>query len=226
MTTERALLSDRQYYRQNSQKLQVQSKKISEDKIVELQKEAALRVAISSSCECNPIYKTLFFGLKKNHPKNLALVYPMIYLLRRILFTLLILFGSELPFMSVVIMMLGCVAMLALVHSEQPWDETIINYQHIVNEVVFYLILLIVLVFCGLNPTSVSGSFLGWSLIAILFMTLTFNIIIICYLTIRRMKLIVLRWNNRYRARQIVAINNQTKAETKKLQHMKPKSSH
>ena len=41
--------------------------------------------------ELNPRYKTLFTGYKLNHPRNVAMVHPTLFLLRRIIFTACIL---------------------------------------------------------------------------------------------------------------------------------------
>ena len=42
--------------------------------------------------EVNSRYKTVFYGLRKNHPHNAALVHPMTFLLRRIAYAAIIVF--------------------------------------------------------------------------------------------------------------------------------------
>lgn len=104
--------------------------------------QAYLRVALESKVWLNQRYKTLFYGLKKNHPRHVAVVYPIVFLVRRLVYTCLILFLLSLPYITIVLLMLGCLAMLAFIFSESQWEDSIINQQHVVNEIGFYLILL------------------------------------------------------------------------------------
>ena len=115
-----------------------------------LQSEAKLLVAAAGEVKRNPKYKTLTYGLKKNHPRNVAVLYPILYLLRRVLYTIAILFITQIPFIGVVILMFTCVTMLALLASEAQWKDPRINNLHVINEVAFYLVLLHFIAFCGL----------------------------------------------------------------------------
>ena len=58
----------------------------------ELKLEALTRVNLQFQVQLNPRYKTLFYGLKKNHPRQITVLYPILYLLRRIVYIVLILF--------------------------------------------------------------------------------------------------------------------------------------
>ena len=82
-------------------------------------KEALLRVRLADSVEINPSYKTLFDGLKKNHPHNAAAVYPVLYLTRRILYALTIIFLTSQPYFSAISLMLTCLFMLCFVMQEE-----------------------------------------------------------------------------------------------------------
>ena len=84
----------------------------------ELKSEALMRVELQWQVECNPRYKTLFYGLKKNHPRQVTALYPFIYLTRRIAYTILILFMNQLPFVAVILLMLWCLATLSLIWTE------------------------------------------------------------------------------------------------------------
>lgn len=64
----------------------------SKEFIEALTQEAYMRVALESEVAVNPRFKTLFYGLKKNHPRHVAVVYPIMFLLRRVLFSVIILF--------------------------------------------------------------------------------------------------------------------------------------
>lgn len=86
-----------------------------------------MRVALESEVAVNPRYKTLFYGLKKNHPRHVAVVYPILFLTRRVLFSVIILFLMQVPFFGVLLLMMSCLAMMAFVFSEAHWEDSIIN---------------------------------------------------------------------------------------------------
>ena len=152
---------------------------------------------LSSEVECNPRYKTLFYGLKKNHPQNVAVLYPTLFLMRRVIYVVVILFLTQIPFMAVIIMMLTCLAMLALVFNSAQWEDSIINQQHVVNEIAFYLVLLQVVIFVGLSPAPFAATALGWTLIGTLLVTIIYNIIVLIYCSLQYIKLASSRVYNR-----------------------------
>ena len=159
--------------------------------------EAGIRVKLQDEVDCNPRYKTLFYGLKKNHPQNVAVVYPTLFLVRRVIYVVCILFLTQLPYIAVVIMMLTCLAMLALVFTTSQWEDLIINQQHVINEVAFYVVLLHMTVFVGLTPSSAATIFLGWTLIASLLAIIIYNIIILIYCALQYLRLASKRVYNR-----------------------------
>ena len=156
----------------------------------ELKRDARLRVLLQSQVKCNPRYQTLFYGLKKNHPRQISVLYPVIYLMRRVVYIILILFMTELPFVSVVILLLWCLATLSLIWTEAQWEDRLINVQHAVNEIALYLILLQVSIFCGLTPASETALVLGWTLIATILLTIFFNLTVITYMSICYLRLL------------------------------------
>ena len=109
---------------------------------------------------------------------------------------------TQLPFVSIVILMLWCLATLCLIWTEVHWEDQLINIQHAINEVLLYVILLQVSIFCGLTPAAVTASVLGWTLITIILATLIINITIIVYMSIIDLKLIGRRHWNIYRAKK------------------------
>ena len=171
--TDRPMLSSRESQRSG--------KGIKPLALAALNGEAVMRVRLEGQVQCNPHYKTLYYGLKKNHPRNLASAYAPLYMMRRVIYTMIILFMTQLPFIGVVILMLSCVFMLAMIFSEKQWEDGYINQMHIVNEIAFYLVLLHVVVFCGLTPAAASALALGWSLVAIILATIAYNIIMMLY---------------------------------------------
>ena len=162
---------------------------------------------LASGFKANPRYKTLFYGLKKNHPRNVAVVYPMMFLLRRVIYVIVILFLTQVPFLAIIILMLTCLVMLSFVFTEAQWEDSIINQQHVINEIAFYLILLHVVSFVGLDPTPATTIILGWSLISTLLLNIAYNIGVLIYLSLRYFKMTFKHWW--YRRHLILAAINQ-----------------
>ena len=72
----------------------------------------------------NPRMKTLYLGLKMNHPRHVALVHPLAFLTRRILFAAIIIFMVNISLYNVIgvfLLLLTCLFMLGFVLSEWQW---------------------------------------------------------------------------------------------------------
>ena len=96
-------------------------------------------------------YKTLFYGLKKNHPHNVAIVHPLLFLLRRIIYAIVIVLTTEEnALFGAIALLLTCLFMITLVVLEAQWQDTLINRQHFVNEVFFYIFCATLMLFCGI----------------------------------------------------------------------------
>lgn len=149
--------------------------------------EAQLKVKLESVVHVNQRYKTLFYGLKKNHPHSAATIHPLIFLARRIAYAAIVLFLLQLPIMTAYVLCWICLGMLAYTLIEQQWEDSLIMLQHVVNEVALYLILLIALT-CGfpLPPAVVGG--LGWTMISTVLVTVVFNLGIISYIAVNHGK--------------------------------------
>ena len=63
-------------------------------------------------------HKTLYYGLKLNHPRNVAIVHPLMFTLRRVFYALSIVLIATLPLLGVWIMLAGTLVMLAYVLTE------------------------------------------------------------------------------------------------------------
>ena len=117
--------------------------------------ESVRRVRLSDQVILRQSYKTLFYGLKKNHPHNVAIVHPLSFLLRRILYAIIIIFTTEEnSFFGALILLLTSLFMMTLVLLEAQWQDTLINRQHFVNEVFFYLSCAALMLFCGIIQDS------------------------------------------------------------------------
>ena len=55
-----------------------------------LKERAVMRLHLESQVKVSVWHKTLFFGLRHNHPHNVAVVHPLAFVLRRLLFATLI----------------------------------------------------------------------------------------------------------------------------------------
>ena len=143
-------------------------------------REAHLRVKFAERMKAPQQYKTLFFGLKHNHERNVAVIHPLMFLMRRIIYALVIVFMDDVMYYGVFIVMMSCLAMLAFALTEKQWNEPIINYQHIFNECTIYIICLLLLCFSNFVTPPVRW-FIGWILIGICFIYVIYNTIVIIY---------------------------------------------
>lgn len=63
-------------------------------------------------------YKTLHYGLKRNHERSVAVVHPLMYLIRRVTYALVIVFMDEIMVFGVLIVLVQCLLMLAYALAE------------------------------------------------------------------------------------------------------------
>ena len=78
--------------------------------------EALRRVELQEQVQSKNAYKTLFSGLKKNHPHNVAIVHPLSFLLRRIIYAVVIVCSTEENvFFGALILLLTCTFMMTFV---------------------------------------------------------------------------------------------------------------
>ena len=81
-------------------------------------REAHIRVKFADRMKTPQHYRTLFFGLKHNHERNVAIIHPLMFLLRRIIYALVIVFMDEVMYYGVFVVMLSCLTMLAFALTE------------------------------------------------------------------------------------------------------------
>ena len=89
---------------------------------------ARCKLSIEAEIKLNPRFATLCEGLKKNHAHAVALVYPVIYLLRRILFTCLIIYMQQYAYTCVHILIFTSLTMMAFALTETPWEDRLIGF--------------------------------------------------------------------------------------------------
>ena len=82
--------------------------------------EAEKRVALEAQVHVNLAYKTLYLGLRRNQDHSMAVVHPVTFTLRRLLYAVIIVHmqGGNLTFFGTMIMLITCLVMLGLVLME------------------------------------------------------------------------------------------------------------
>ena len=71
--------------------------------------------------------KTLYYGLKLNHPRNVALLHPLMFTIRRLVYTLSIMLLADYQLYGVWLLMLGTCIMLIFAVTEMPWRDPLMN---------------------------------------------------------------------------------------------------
>lgn len=147
-------------------------------------------------------YKTLYYGLHVNHARNVGIVHPLMFTLRRIIYALSIVFIPNAPILGVWIMLIGTLIMLAYALTEWQWKAKIINHQHIFNECITYCVCIYLLMFTNF----VNGStrvLLGYLLLAFFVCFIAYNTIIMLLYLFHNIKLCFKRFITIYRRRNL-----------------------
>ena len=168
--------------------------KATEEAIEEWRVEARTRLALVDQVKLNPSYETLFLGLRKNHPHNVAVVHPLLFLVRRVMYALIIVFMVDEPFFGSVLLLLSCFMMLCFTVTEAQWEDSAMNSLHIANECSFYGVCLFLLLFTGMVPSVYTRIFLGWCLIGFVICTIAYNMASVTYTSIKYLKQVYLKF--------------------------------
>ena len=89
--------------------------------------EAKIRVVLQGHVKLNPRYNTIFTGLKKNHPHNIALLHPLFFLARRIAYAAIIIFLHSKPYFAALALLFLTLACFSFVLIYHQWESSIIN---------------------------------------------------------------------------------------------------
>ena len=142
-----------------------------------MKKRAEISVEMAMAVKEPARYKTLYYGLKRNHPRNVAVVHPLMFMARRIIFALMIVYMDKVEIWNVLLFMACTLIMLAYTLSEHQWKSYVINYQHIFNECTLYIVSVLLLCFNNfLGPEM--RYMMGFVLIALVFIFVVYNTII------------------------------------------------
>lgn len=157
-----------------------------------MREEAQLRVAVEERVRLSEGYKTIHFGLKLNHERNVAVMHPLMFLLRRIAYATTIVFMAQHAVLGVLTVMLCTLVMLAYSLCEHQWRESLINNQHIVDEITIYILCIFALLFNNYLD-SVMRYEVGWLFIGICIAYTIFNFVVIVYHSARIWNLFIAR---------------------------------
>ena len=81
--------------------------------------------------------------------------------------------------------------MLGFVLAEMQWKETILNIQHIVNEIAFYAVCLALVLYSGMVEYPIVKASIGWTLIGLVSLTLCFNVTVMAVHSFKFAKLLL-----------------------------------
>ena len=88
---------------------------------------ARTRLQLEDTLEKPERYKTLYYGLRVNHERNVAVIHPLMFMFRRIIYALVIVYMDRIHIFGVLVFMLCTMIMLAYVLTEFQWKERSIN---------------------------------------------------------------------------------------------------
>ena len=141
----------------------------------------------------------------------MAVVHPLAFILRRVLFSFVIVLmvGDKVLF-GTILLLLTCLFMLCFVAAEAQWEDNLINVQHFVNEVVLYVIFASLMCFSGVLTKTKESAALGWLIIGLIFSFVIFNIVVIFFDLCMFIRLLIKRYRHKMPRRL------QAKSKTKK----------
>ena len=88
-----------------------------------MKKEARNRLKLERTIQPSQKYRTLHYGLKRNHERNVAIVHSLMFFLRRIVYALVIIYMDKIMIWGVLIVMFSCIIMLAYALAEYQWQD-------------------------------------------------------------------------------------------------------
>lgn len=146
--------------------------------------------------------KILFDGFKLNHPRNVALIYPIIFLVRRLILALTLVFLQEWRHWGLFITMTTTWMTLTYIIIEHPWLDEELYMQHVANEICLYILCVTSLFFCYLDSTLETRSTVAHWYLGV-FLVFTYgNLMLTFAQAFKHLRLVLKRrWKRRLRAR-------------------------
>ena len=121
----------------------------------------------------------------------------MTFLLRRVAYAAIIIFMFNRPFFGTMLLIAVSMFALSWVLSESQWEHGLINQQHIVNEIVLYVCLILLVLCSDMVYTQDARDVIGWTFIALICFMVLYNGLIIAYFSCKHLKLVALRCQRR-----------------------------
>ena len=107
------------------------------------------------------------------------------FLVRRLLYAIVIVWADEVMHVGVLLVLFSSMVMMAYACKEWQWKDSIINYQHILNESAIYLVC--AYIFC--SSTLIVDAEVRWQwgfvLIAVCFIYVLYNAVVMIIYAIR-----------------------------------------
>ena len=132
-----------------------------------------------------------------------AVIYPLFFVLRRLLYAFIIVFmvGEVKAFFGALMLTLTSLVMLLFVALERQWETSLLNCQHLTNETIFYMVCVSLMCFTGLLTDTNQSTTLGWLLIELIFAMVIYNTVIILYDLLVYARLVIIRCLNKNKKR-------------------------
>ena len=166
---------------------------------------AGIKTNWEKRVKVSPYYQTLYSGLRRNHEHGASSLYPLLYVLRRIVYAMVIVFLIEenMPLFGTLILTISSLMMLAFTAMESPWESSALNYQELVNEFIFYTLCVSLVCFADVLNDTDQALLLGWLMIGLVFVLITFNCVLIISDSLFFSRLLWIRCKNRRKARRV-----------------------
>ena len=170
-----------------------------------IQEIAKIRVELESEVEINPAYRTLYYGLRMNHVHHASTIYPILFIMRRILYSLIIVYmvGEVKAFFGAFMLTLTSLTEAVFVAIEAPWKLPMFNTWSILNEAMVYIVCVSLMCFSGVLTDAIQSVTLGWLLIGLILVMIIYNSTIIIFDALIYARLCILRHRKKFPARLI-----------------------
>ena len=170
-----------------------------------IQEIAKIRVELEGAVEINPAYRTFYYGLRRNHVHHASTIYPILFIARRLLYSLIIVFmvGEVKAFFGTLMLTLTSLATAVFIAIEAPWELPMFNTWSILNEAMVYIVCVSLMCFSGVLTDATQSVSLGWLLIGLIFVMLIYNSTIIIFDALIYARLCILRYRKKFPAKLI-----------------------
>ena len=167
-----------------------------------MRQQAKLAIELADSVQEPERIKTLYYGLKRNHPRNVAVIHPLMFVVRRIVYAAMIVGMDQVPLFATHVFMFMTLVMLGFVLSEHQWKDRVINQQHIFNEIILYCLSVVMLTFTNF-VSPLMRYIMGFVLITLVFVFVIYNAVIMLLFSCKFFILIIRKQYYRLKRRDL-----------------------